>query len=71
MNDFGGKPMAAFMSALVALMISLIGLLLYTAVSNQHKEDLYMAKCIAAGGVFIDGHNMDFCVKEFMPMEDK
>jgi len=53
----------------VVLAIIIAFLLMSLAVSMKEtraQRDL----CIKAGGVFINGSNGDFCVKEFMPMKE-
>jgi hypothetical protein len=55
--------------AVVILAIMIAFLIMSSAVSMKEtraQRDL----CIKAGGVFINGSDGDFCVKEFMPMKE-
>lgn len=54
---------------IVVLLASLIGMATYDSISRAKTESAYKDMCTKAGGVFIDGNGMDFCVKEFMPLQ--
>ena len=56
-------------SCVVAILAIITAFLLMSLTVSMKETRAQRDLCIKAGGVFINGSNGDFCVKEFMPMK--
>jgi len=54
----------------VAILAIIIAFLLMSLTVSMKETRAQRDLCIKAGGIFINGSNGDFCVKEFMPMKE-
>ena len=54
----------------IVVLAIIIAFLLMSLTVSMKETRAQRDLCIKAGGVFINGSNGDFCVKEFMPMKE-